>query len=88
MAGGPESLTQGDVTELSSRKNDGIEVTLLWLVGVEPPLRVDVVDTKHGSSFSVPVLEGQSPKHVFNHPYAYEGQTAAEPAEEGFSRAA
>jgi len=48
------------------------------LAGVEPPLRVDVVDTKHGESFSVPVLEGQSPKHVFNHPYAYEGQQALE----------
>jgi hypothetical protein len=58
--------------ELAYRRNDGIDVRLLWLKDVEPPqVKVDVADSKTGDEFSVPVRQGENALDVFNHPYAY-----------------
>ena len=56
--------------ELDSRMSDGIHVSLLWC---EPEGRVSVAvnDTKNGATFSLDVHDGECPREVFMHPYAY-----------------
>jgi hypothetical protein len=68
-------LEELDFKVLDQRKNDGIEVTLLWRA--EPPeVKVKVLDTKKGESFSVPVTENENALKVFNHPYSFAGHQA------------
>ena len=58
--------------ELDFRRNDGLEVSLLWEPGSNTT-RVTVRDDRHGNAFEIPVREGQRPLDVFHHPYAYLG---------------
>ena len=58
------------IRELDSRRNDGIQVRLLWRKH-DGRLWVEVVDTKAGAAFAVDVRDGERPLEVFHHPYAY-----------------
>jgi len=63
-----ESLSS--TRELASRSWDGMHVRLLWRQG-DGQLFVIVDDSKRGTHFSIPVLKGERPLDVFDHPYAY-----------------
>lgn len=56
--------------ELDSRVSDGIHVRLLWHPA-DGHTSVAVHDQKSGEAFELPVAEGDSPRDVYHHPYAY-----------------
>jgi hypothetical protein len=58
------------MTDLAHRKNDNIDVSLLW-DGVTGELLVDVEDTCTGDSFSLPAARDRA-LDVYNHPFAYQ----------------
>jgi len=58
---------------LASRKNDGIEVSMLWWPGDEHAV-VAVVDTKTNRVFQVEA-NGGSAMDVFHHPFAYQSES-------------
>ena len=58
------------IRELDTRLNDGLQVRLLWCEH-DGRLWVAVLDTKTGDAFRVEVHEGERPRDVFHHPYAY-----------------
>ena len=56
--------------ELDRRRNDGIDVTLLWRQS-DNRVIVAVSDAKTGCAFQILVREGEHALDVFHHPYAY-----------------
>ena len=56
--------------ELDHRRNDGIDVALVWDRS-DGRLFVTVDDSRTGDSFVVRVGAGEDPMDVFHHPYAY-----------------
>ncbi|HET6870204.1 MAG TPA: hypothetical protein VFH80_30105 [Solirubrobacteraceae bacterium] len=56
--------------ELDSRLSDGIHVRLLWHPA-DGHVSVAVQDGKTGEAFEIAVGEGERPRDVFLHPYAY-----------------
>ena len=56
--------------ELDSRSADGVVVRLLWRES-DGWVGVTVDDSRNGEFFVVDVLEGESAKDVFLHPFAY-----------------
>jgi hypothetical protein len=58
--------------ELDSRTGDGIHVRLLWHPS-DGHVSVAVHDGKTGQAFELTVGEGDSPRDVYHHPYAYAG---------------
>jgi hypothetical protein len=69
--------------ELDHRRNDRIDVWLLWREHDDQVL-VSVADEKTGDQFTIEVRDGERPLDVFNHPYAYAAwhgvQVTAEPS--------
>ena len=59
-----------NIHELHHRRNDGIDVALLW-DRAEDRLFVTVDDARTGASFVVRVEAGEDAMDVFHHPYAY-----------------
>lgn len=59
-----------ELHELAHRRNDGLEVRLLWDPSSDT-VHVSLQDAKSGASFDVPVLPGQHALDVFHHPFAY-----------------
>jgi hypothetical protein len=57
------------IRELDSRRNDGIEVKLLWNQTTDQAL-VAVFDAKTGDAFDIDVGRHEA-MDVFHHPYAY-----------------
>jgi hypothetical protein len=55
--------------ELAQRRNDGLEVTLLWNVRTEA-LTVIVDDARSGDHFELGAPSDRA-LDVFNHPFAY-----------------
>jgi hypothetical protein len=56
--------------ELAHRRNDGLDVRLLW----EPEtdrVSVSLMDARTGDGFEVAVAPGESAMDVFHHPFAY-----------------
>lgn len=70
------------MTELASRINDGVAVSLLWN-RLRNELTVTVDDSRTGESFRVAAPRDRA-LDVFNHPYAY----AASNRNETFDRIA
>jgi hypothetical protein len=58
-----------EIRELDRRRNDGIEVRLLWNARTNRVL-VSVEDEREGDSFEVEVRDGDA-LQAFHHPYAY-----------------
>jgi hypothetical protein len=56
--------------ELDHRRNDGIDVRLLWSPS-DDRIVVAVGDAKTGERFRLDVRADESPLDVFRHPYAY-----------------
>lgn len=56
--------------ELDSRRNDGIDVRLLWSP-VDDRCLVAVDDGKTGETFTIEVADGEDVLDVYHHPYAY-----------------
>jgi hypothetical protein len=55
--------------ELDHRRNDGIDVRLLWNE-IDDRVTVAVFDAKTGDAFEIDV-EGHEARDAFHHPYAY-----------------
>jgi hypothetical protein len=64
------ALNFSTTRELDSRISDGIHVRLLWCEH-EDRVAVAVNDTRSGATFSLEVRDGECPREVFMHPYAY-----------------
>ncbi len=62
------------MTELASRINDGVAVTLLWSRR-RNTLSVTVDDSRTGESFEIAAPNDRA-LDVFNHPYAYASRSA------------
>jgi len=56
--------------ELAHRRNDGIDITMLWDPAADQVM-VAVDDTKSGEAFEILVAPGERPLDVFHHPFAY-----------------
>jgi hypothetical protein len=56
--------------ELAHRRNDGLDVRLLWEPGTDR-VSVALMDARTGDGFEVPVAPGERPLDVFHHPFAY-----------------
>lgn len=63
------TAAETDIRELDRRRNDGIDVRLLWNP-VTDRLWIDVSDERMGGSFAVDVEPGEALK-AFRHPYSY-----------------
>ncbi len=64
--------------ELAHRRNDGIDVTLLWDAATDR-VTVAVSDSKAGEAFELVVAPGERALDVFHHPYAYEAARRRSP---------
>lgn len=62
--------TPASPRELDSRVSDGIHVRLLWHPA-DGQVSVAVHDSRTGEAFELEVTEGERPRDVFHHPYAY-----------------
>jgi hypothetical protein len=56
--------------ELAHRRNDGIDVTMLW-DSASDQVTVSVNDAKSGEAFEILVAPGERALDVFHHPFAY-----------------
>jgi hypothetical protein len=65
----PADPAEPDVYELDHRRNDGIEVRLLWNE-VTDQVTVALADAKTGDAFEVAVASHEA-RDAFHHPYAY-----------------
>jgi hypothetical protein len=63
------NTTQEQYRELAHRKNDGVEVVLLWHLPTDD-LTVTVSDERNGAHFEL-AAEPHQALDVFNHPYAH-----------------
>jgi len=68
--------------ELDSRVSDGIQVRLLWHPA-DDHVSVAVHDGKTGEAFELAVGEGEHPRDVFHHPYAYAADRRAPATQSG-----
>jgi hypothetical protein len=59
-----------DISELSSRSDNGVDVALLWR-RCENTAVVAVVDQRNGEAFLLDVHEHDDALDMFHHPYAY-----------------
>ena len=64
------------VRELAHRRNDGLDIRLLWDSAVDR-VSVSLHDAKTGEGFEVEVGPGERALDVFNHPFAYAAVRAA-----------
>ena len=62
-------MTQTNLTELAQRRNDGLEITLLW-APADDSVHVAVVNERTGRSASFPVDRAKA-LDAFYHPFAY-----------------
>lgn len=58
------------VHELDHRRNDGLDVRLLWDSATDR-VSVSLHDSKTGEGFEVEVGRDERPLDVFHHPFAY-----------------
>jgi hypothetical protein len=72
------AMTQTDTTlrELAHRRNDGLDVRLVW-DQARDRVYVELVDHKTGDGFDVMVLPGEKAMDVFHHPFAYQAMREA-----------
>jgi hypothetical protein len=73
--------TTSNTRELAHRRNDGIDVRMLWDSATDRVV-VAVHDSKTGSEFEIVVAPGERALDVFHHPFAYAAvrQERARPA--------
>jgi hypothetical protein len=62
--------------ELDHRVNDGIDVRLFWSPE-DGRVLVSVADFRTGDDFTLEVADRSRALDVFNHPYAYRGETSS-----------
>jgi hypothetical protein len=68
-----------EMTELATRINDGVAVSLLWSRR-RNTLTVTVDDSRTGESFELEAPNNRA-MDVFNHPYAYASSRSADVAD-------
>jgi hypothetical protein len=64
------AATTATVKELAHRRNDGLDIRLLWDSATDRVL-VALHDAKTGEGFEVEVGPGERALDVFHHPFAY-----------------
>jgi hypothetical protein len=62
--------TTSNVRELAHRRNDGLDIRLLWNPATDR-VTVALQDGKTGDGFEVEVGPGERALDVFHHPFAY-----------------
>ena len=62
--------TTSNVRELAHRRNDGLDIRLLWDPAADR-VTVALQDGKTGEGFEVEVGPGERALDVFHHPFAY-----------------
>jgi hypothetical protein len=62
-------MTQTNLTELAQRRNDGLEITLLWARS-DDSVHVSVLNERTGRTVAFPV-ERTRALDAFYHPFAY-----------------
>jgi hypothetical protein len=62
-------MTQSNLTELAQRRNDGLEITLLW-APADDSVHVAVRNERNGRVASFPVDRAKA-LDAFYHPFAY-----------------
>jgi hypothetical protein len=62
--------TSSNVRELAHRRNDGLDIRLLWDPATDR-VTVALQDGKTGDGFEVEVGPGERALDVFHHPFAY-----------------
>jgi hypothetical protein len=62
--------TTSNVRELAHRRNDGLDIRLLWDPATDR-VTVALQDGKTGDGFEVEVGPGERALDVFHHPFAY-----------------
>jgi len=62
--------TNSTPRELAHRRNDGIDVTMLWDSACDQ-ITVTVIDGNSGEAFEILVAPGERALDVFHHPFAY-----------------
>jgi len=64
------STTTSTVRELAHRRNDGLDIRLVWNPATDR-VAVALHDGKTGEGFEVEVGPGERALDVFHHPFAY-----------------
>ncbi len=62
-------MTQASITELAQRRNDGLEITLLWARD-DDSVHVSVLNERTGRAVAFPVDRAKA-LDAFYHPFAY-----------------
>ena len=62
-------MTQTNLTELAQRRNDGLEITLLW-ARTDDSVQVSVMNERTGRTVAFPVDRAKA-LDAFYHPFAY-----------------
>lgn len=62
-------MSQTTLTELAQRRNDGLEITLLW-APVDDSVHLSVVNERTGSTVAFPVDRAKA-LDAFYHPFTY-----------------
>jgi hypothetical protein len=63
------TMTQTNLTELAQRRNDGLEITLLW-APADDSVHVSVMNERTGRTVAFPVERAKA-LDAFYHPFAY-----------------
>jgi hypothetical protein len=78
----PRESASASPRELDSRVSDGIHVRLLWR-SADGHVSVAVHDSKTDERFELAVGQGERPRDVFHHPYAYAAGHRVRPVRSG-----
>jgi hypothetical protein len=62
-------MTTTNITELAQRRNDGLEITLLW-ARTDDTVHVTVLNERTGRKVAFPVERSRA-LEAFYHPFAY-----------------
>jgi len=62
-------MTQTDITELAQRRNDGLEITLVWARD-DDSVHITVLNERTGRTVAFPVDRTKA-LDAFYHPFAY-----------------
>lgn len=62
-------MTQTNLTELAQRRNDGLEITLVW-AREDDSVHITVLNERTGSTAAFPVDRSKA-LDAFYHPFAY-----------------
>jgi hypothetical protein len=63
------AMSDATLTELASRRNDGLEITLYW-ARADDSVHLEISNERNGSTWAFPVDRARA-LDAFHHPFAY-----------------